>query len=428
MTNDNSIPRDHTLEGGIGLLSEGYEFAMKRRQEFQSNIFQTRMLGQKAICIGGKEGAELFYNEELFQRGGAIPKRIQKSLFGEKGVQTLDGQAHMHRKKLFMSLMSPERLNEIAGLVQQQWEAAALKWQSTDQLVLFDEAQQVMCRAACQWAGVPLQESDVKQVADDLGDMVESFGAVGMRHRRGRQARRRTEQWIGHLIEQIREGKLEAPEQTAAHAMSWHRDTEGNLLDTQTAAVELINIIRPIVAIGRYVVFSAVALHHYPDARHKLVQSLQTDDHTYSQWFVQEVRRFYPFTPILGAQVRKDFTWNDYSFEEGTMVLLDVYGTTHDEDLWQQPDTFRPERFEHWSGSPFDLIPQGGGDHYRNHRCAGEWLTIDVMRVSLEFLTTRITYDVPEQDLTIDLSRMPAIPESRFIMSHVQVQPSATGQ
>lgn len=48
-------------------------------------------------------------------------------------------------------------------------------------------------------------------------------------------------------------------------------------------------------------------------------------------------------------------------------------------------------------GSPFDLIPQGGGDPNFGHRCAGEWLTIDAMRVGLEFLAKRLTYEVPER-------------------------------
>ncbi len=420
------IPRDHTIDGSINLLAEGYTYAFDRRQKLQSDIFQTRLLGQPAICIGGKEAAELFYDRELFQRGGAIPKRIQKSLFGEKGVQTLDGQAHAHRKQMFMSLMTPDRLQMIQDIVRQQWQSAALRWQSTVQLELVDEAQQVMCRAACQWAGVPLREQDVQTIANDLASMVDAFGAIGDRYKEGRDARQRTEQWVTELVELIRAQRVQTDEHTAAHVISWHRSLDGELLDAKVAAVELINIIRPIVAIAYYVVFSAHALHTYPETHQKLIESFENGDVTYSQWFVQEVRRLYPFTPILGASVRKDFTWKGYHFPEGTTVLLDVYGTTHDPKLWDEPQQFRPERFADWDGSPFDLIPQGGGDHRQDHRCAGEWLTIDVMRVSLEFLAGHLEYEVPEQNLSIDLSRMPALPASRFIMSHARPKSSSS--
>ena len=69
-----------------------------------------------------------------------------------------------------------------------------------------------------------------------------------------------------------------------------------------------------------------------------------------------------------------------------------------------------------WQGDPYTLIPQGGGDHYFNHRCAGEWLTIAVMKEAVKALTKQIDYDVPPQDLTVNLSRMPALPESRFVI------------
>ncbi|WP_222707250.1 cytochrome P450 [Pontibacter qinzhouensis] len=52
-------------------------------------------------------------------------------------------------------------------------------------------------------------------------------------------------------------------------------------------------------------------------------------------------------------------------------MLLEVYGTHHDPELWENPEEFRPERFRDWKRIPFDFIPQGGGDHHTDHRCAG---------------------------------------------------------
>src|SRR3546814_10067301 len=61
----------------------------------------------------GPEAAELFYRQDLFARRGAAPGRIQKTLLGQGGVQGLDGEAHRHRKQMFMSLMTPERIEEL---------------------------------------------------------------------------------------------------------------------------------------------------------------------------------------------------------------------------------------------------------------------------------------------------------------------------
>ena len=199
------------------------------------------------------------------------------------------------------------------------------------------------------------------------------------------------------------------------YEISWHLDLDDNRLDTQMAAVELLNIVRPIVAIARYVMFGALAIHTNPETKEKL----QENEGNYRQWFVQEVRRYYPFGPFLGARVRRDFIWQDCKFKKGTLVLLDVYGTNHSPKLWSDPDEFYPDRFRDWKGNPFDFIPQGGGNYSSGHRCAGEWLTIEVMKASFDFLTNQVDYTVPEQDLNINLVRMPTIPKSRFIMDQV---------
>jgi fatty-acid peroxygenase len=136
--------------------------------------------------------------------------------------------------------------------------------------------------------------------------------------------------------------------------------------------------------------------------------------------FVQEVRRFYPFGPFVGARVRNDFTWRRYSFRKGTLVLLDIYGTNHDSRLWVLPNRFLPERFENRNDTPYDLIPQGGGNTKYGNRCPGEVLTIKIMKLGMKFLTNHLDYEVPVQDLSYSLSRIPTLPKSRFIMSNIK--------
>ncbi|PZD96993.1 cytochrome P450 [Paenibacillus sambharensis] len=416
MSANQSIPHEKTLDSSLALLNEGYLFITNRCREFESDLFQTRLLGEKVVCMRGPESAKLFYDPERFQRKGAAPKRIQKTLFGENAVQAMDGKAHQHRKLLFMSLMTPPRVETLKTLIRSEWLHKFNAWQQS-RVVLFDEAQDVLCRAACAWSGVPLKEEEVRDRAKDFGDMVDAFGAVGMRHWNGRRARRRAEAWIQELIEQVRAGKLAAEEGTALHEMAWHRDLEGNKLDTKMAAIELINVLRPIVANATFIAFGALAMHEYPETR----QKLRSGDEAYREQFVQEVRRFYPFGPFLGARVKSDFTWRGYEFEEGGLVLLDLYGTNHDERVWNEPNAFKPERFQEWAGSPFDFIPQGGGDAYTGHRCPGEGITIEALKVTFDLLANEVEYKVPEdQDLSVSLVRMPSLPESGFIIEQVQ--------
>ncbi|MBJ7897626.1 cytochrome P450 [Bacillus atrophaeus] len=413
---DKQVPHDKALDNSLAMMREGYLFIKNRVDRYQSDLFETRLLGQKAICMSGEEAAKVFYDPERMKRNGALPKRLLKTLFGVDAIQTMDGDAHTHRKLLFMSLMTPPHQKRLAGLAMEQWLAALSKWEGAEKVELFEEAKNVLCKIACQWAGVPLEESEVKERADDFSAMVDAFGAVGPRHWKGRRARPRAEEWIRDIIENVRAGKTEAEKGTALYEMAFHTELDGSRLDTQIAAVELINVLRPIVAISTFITFSALALHNHPQYKEKL-KSGNGDD---LEMFVQEVRRFYPFGPFLGAQARKDFVWNQCEFKEGMLVLLDLYGTNHDARLWEDPNEFRPERFKDRKDQLFDLIPQGGGDPAKGHRCPGEGITIEVMKVTLDFLINHIEYEVPEQDLSYSLVRMPSLPESGFVMSRIR--------
>jgi fatty-acid peroxygenase len=198
---------------------------------------------------------------------------------------------------------------------------------------------------------------------------------------------------------------------TALYAVAQHRDANGDAMPPHIAAVEMINLLRPIVAVAWYIVFCALALHQNPQYR------LKVHDEMYARMFVHVVRRFYPFFPAVAARVRENFAWQGYIFPKGIRVLLDLYGTNHHRELWDNPEEFRPERFFVWGGDPYTFIPQGGGDHASGHRCAGEWTTIALMQAATAFLAERIDYTVPEQDLKIDYTRMPARPNSGFIIA-----------
>jgi fatty-acid peroxygenase len=136
--------------------------------------------------------------------------------------------------------------------------------------------------------------------------------------------------------------------------------------------------------------------------------------------FVQEVRRLYPFFPATMARLRRDVVWKGRSLPAGRRVLLDLYGTNRDARTWTEPDEFRPERFRGRQIGAFELVPQGGGDHHLNHRCPGEWITIRLMTTAVKILAQEFAYDVPPQDLALDMSRLPALPPDRFVIAGIR--------
>jgi fatty-acid peroxygenase len=397
----------------------GYEFISAECKRYGTNLFEVRFLGNEMICMTGKEAAAVFYDREKFIRQGAVPKRVQKTLLGENGVQTLDGEEHHRRKAMFMSVMSQQSISSFLGGLANLWIMYIRRWEKKRDVNLFLESQEIFCRAACQWVDVPLDEEEVAERAADLIAMVDAFGAAGPRHWRGRKARARTEEWITNIITDVLEGRAMPRAGSPFEAMI-HNLREQGVADKQVIAVEIINLLRPIVAISYYTVFAALALYDHPEQRP------HADDKHGIENFIQEVRRFYPFAPFTGARVKETFEWDGYQFNKDALVLLDLYGINHDERVWKEPNLFNPGRFKEWSGDPFDFVPQGGGSYGSGHRCAGEWITIEALKVSMNFLSNYITYKVPVQDLRYSLTRLPTYPTSGFTMTDIIVKDAAS--
>lgn len=86
----------------------------------------------------GSGAAELFYDDERFQRAGAAPEPLLKTLFGVGGVHGLDDGAHRRRKELFVSLMTAKRVKRLSEVADGWWRTYAESWQTADRVVLYE--------------------------------------------------------------------------------------------------------------------------------------------------------------------------------------------------------------------------------------------------------------------------------------------------
>lgn len=413
-----SIPRDPHFDSSLALRANPYGFIPENCRRHHSDVFEARILLRRTLCLTGPRAAELFYDPARFKRGGGAPEALQATLFGKGGVQGLDDAEHRQRKALFMALVAPERVADLARIATAEWERAALVWSAGGRINLYHALQQLLTRAVCAWAGVPLGQTEATRRSWELTALFDQAAEVGLGHFSARMARRRAEKWLAGLVEDVRAGKLPAGEGTALATVARHRDMEGKQLAPRIAAVELLNVLRPTVAVSLFIVFTAHALHLHPEG----LEPLRRGDAAYAEAFVQEVRRWYPFFPAVAARVREDFDWEGFHFPRGRRVMLDLYGTNHDPRAWEAPEEFRPGRFLEKHPTPFEFIPQGGAEPQGNHRCPGEGITVALMEAALYFLVHRLEYRVPEQDLSIDTTRLPALPREGFVISDVRLR------
>ncbi|MEQ7194433.1 cytochrome P450 [Enterococcus avium] len=399
-------------------LDEGYLLLSELRKEANASVVKARLLNKEVIAIYGKEAAKKFYDPRNFKREGAMPKIVLKTLFGENGVQTLDGQAHEHRKTIFMDLMTPKRMEEYHRILDKNLTQKLDRQQG--QFELFDLAKDVLFRSICEWAGIDLSQltkKEVDQLAEYQISMISSAVTNPATHIKGIDNRKKSEKWVQSLIENARINPVAGKEDVALYAFAKATDDHGELLPIDVAAVELLNVIRPTVALTVWIALMGHALFSRPD----IYQRLHAEFDQLQDSFIQEMRRYYPFFPMLPAFAIQDVEVDGYLIPKDSWVVLDLYGTNHDDRMIETPEVFRISRYlgkeKHISyDEEYEMIAQGGGEFKTMHRCAGEWITLHTLRVFSDQLVNKYQFSIPEQDWSIPMNQFPTYPKSKALL------------
>ena len=412
------------------LLRRGYVFTAwarrrgaalgERRERYGTTV---RLLGRRATVVGGAAGVRLFYDQSVMKRERAMPAAVARPLFGRGAVHGLDGEQHRHRKAMFVDLlMDPARVAELHRLADDLLRDELDRWRAAGRGVVYPATTRVYGRAVIRWAGIDVPADVEDRRADDMATIVEDFATPLRPYLRAWRARILCDRWAARLVREVRDGHRLPPEGSALSRIATHRDPSGVLLDPHTAGVELLNVLRPTVAVARFAAFAAIALDLNPEWRERLAR--EADDRgsavggPLAVAFAQEVRRLYPFVPALTAITLRDTEFEGCPIPAGHRVVLDVMATDHDPNEGPDPNTFDPGRFlgtgAEWS-DPF--VPQGGGRPETGHRCPGEMVVVGLLALTCARLALEGAALVPGQDAGWRWGHVPARPRSGSVVA-----------
>lgn len=400
------------------LMNKGYNLLQELREEVDAPVVKAQFLTKEITAIYGEEAARKFYDPENFKREGAMPKPVLKTLFGEGGVQTLDGEEHHHRKNYFMDLMSPDRMEAYHELLAKNVSEELTKQHG--EFELFDLANKVLFNTISEWSGINLEQYDSKtleKLARNQISMISGAVTSPIDHIKGIKDRNESEKWAQDLIEEARKHPVPGKEHLALYTFAHATDLEGELLPVEVAAVELLNIIRPTVALTVWVALMGHALY----AEGNVYEEVKSNFGELQDSFIQEMRRYYPFFPMLPAIAVSDVEIDGYVIPKDSFVVLDLYGSNHDERTIASPEQFDVKRYvgrakEISYEEEYEMIAQGGGKFREMHRCAGEWITLHSLRVFSDQLVNQYEFTVPEQDWTIPMNQFPTYPNSKALL------------
>ncbi|XP_031118788.1 cytochrome P450 81Q32-like [Ipomoea triloba] len=133
----------------------------------------------------------------------------------------------------------------------------------------------------------------------------------------------------------------------------------------------------------------------------RLVEESDMGKLPYIRCIVNETLRLQPAAPLLVPHFSgEECHVGGYRVPKGTIVLVNAWGIQRDPKVWEDPETFNPERFESFKSSKdhaFKFMPFGSG----RRSCPGENLAIRVVELALGLLLQCFDWENPSKE-TID--------------------------
>ncbi len=387
-------PSLHLGGSFLALWRDGYRFIENRCWALGADAFRTRFFWRKTICLSGPEAARLLQCESRFRRSEVCPAPTPRIWALER-------------------LTTPQ-IHSLADRLRTELLASLPGWSNHPRLRLISAVREILLQSVCSWAGISLSPRELRERAILVKAVIDGDGLIGPPRWRAHIAWARCERWLARTIGDARDQDRSFPQDALLTRIASHRDETGTMLPAKAAAAELFNVIRQVVALDRFIVFAALALYRYPESRDALVSG-----RIRPEAFAREVRRYYPFQPFLVARVRRGFVWHRWHFSPGRRVLFDLYGIQRDPRIWTTPASFAPERFQTAGLPPDPTTPPTGDAALPAPHSPNEALALALMQQIVQFLVHDIRYDVPPQDLTISLRRMPARPASGLVIENI---------
>ena len=190
------------------------------------------------------------------------------------------------------------------------------------------------------------------------------------------------------------------------------RTEDGEALSDQELRDELLTL----VLAGHETTANQLAwtwerLVRWPDALERLTAAVREDaedaDEVVEQT-INESMRSRPVVPIIGRRVTVPWRLGDYAVPAGSPISMSILLIHHREDIYPDPFSFRPERWEGVKPDTYRWIPFGGGVR----RCLGAALAMAEQRAVLKAMARRLDLAAadpePERALHRNVTMVPA--------------------
>jgi cytochrome P450 family 110 len=381
---------------------------MKTSAQAYGECFSLQLSGNTPIVfLSNPQAIQEIFTAQLEQLDAKGSAELLKSLLGENSLILLSGKSHQRQRRLLTPPFHGDRMKAYGEIITNIAHEVISTWKIGEPFSIRDSMQEISLRVILQAVfGLDqgerltklqgLLRSVLDLSASPLRASVTFFRALqvdwGNWSPWGKFLRQM--QQIDELLYSEIQQRRDSPDASRRDILSLMmsaRDVNGEPMTD----VELRDELMTLLIAGHETTASALTwafywIHHLPEVREKLLTELDNVNENadgnevsrlpYLTAVCQETLRIYPIVVLtIPRIVKTPIEIMGYEFQPGTLLTGCIYLTHQREDLYPEPQQFKPERFLQRQYSQYEYLPFGGG----NRTCIGMAFAMFEMKLVL---------------------------------------------
>jgi cytochrome P450 family 110 len=337
---------------------------------------------------------------------------ILRPFLGSKGIILLDGSEHRQRRQLLMPQFHGDKVRSYTNLIRNITQDLVKQWQVGETINVRQQMQSISLSVILQTVFGLYQGERYDLIRSKLIEVLSLVESplsssflffprlqtdLGAWSPWGKFVRNRAEldRLIYLEIAERRQDQHQADRTDILSLLISSQDADGNGMTD----IELRDELMTLLFAGHETTATALAwaiywINYLPEVKDKLLAEFATVDSAdalaisrlpYLSAVCSETLRIYPVGMLTFPRITQEpVSLQGYELPTGTVVVGNIYLAHHREDIYPEPDLFKPERFLNHQFSPYEYFPFGGG----SRRCIGMALAqLELKLVLFEVLT-----------------------------------------
>jgi cytochrome P450 len=311
------------------------------------------------------------------------PHRMLETLWGDRSLFILDGPPHRRLRKLMLPRLRGDALEHWREFIATKVEGEAHAWVNEPVVTVLPRMQDVSLELILKiLASVPDSEMPVwKSAWRDLlktgtsgqiamRSALRSLGAMRLWPRYHRELQRCERLIFDEVVRRRRQPELEHDDIIDLLMRAEGEPVSDKEIRDQVFAI-MIGGYDPPAALASWVIERLVRNPHALAAATAEARGSEGQT-TYMDAVVQETLRLRPPFMFVARLIREPITMGEHHFPAGTMLMVVISAVHRQPELYDDPESFRPERFLQQRPTFYGHIPFGGGEH----RCLGDRVAV----------------------------------------------------